>query len=147
MKDNYTREEVVYLTNELEDRYIAGWDGGHFGIREQFLKDKGLIAPVLEIGKWYKWMEGSEDCLFFVTNDDGFKIKGFGFRGDRNIWVNKTTLYNKKYHEEAVSSLIQATDEEVKTALIKEAKRRGFKKGCIANNSNVRREIDGDKKK
>ena len=71
------------------------------------------MKPTLEVGKWYK----SHARLVFRTGDDN----NYGFcRG--GIW--KTDLFCYE-----VNNWKLATPEEVKTALVNEAKKRGFKEG------------------
>lgn len=75
----------------------------------------------LEIGKWYNHKEG--ECLAFVeklTNDD---FIGYGFEYSKK-WKNTKGNWTNGY-----SGWTLATEEEVKTALIAEAKKRGFKDG------------------
>jgi len=75
-----------------------------------------LFEATLEVGKWYKYKNNYDDCL--MVWNDGKNTYGF-FQGDfGNGWA---------FTEE--SAKVPATDEEVSTALIAEAKRRGFKKG------------------
>lgn len=83
------------------------------------LKIKGLIKEELEVGKWYKYSD-SEGFLFCITNvqNDGVEVYGFNSWGN---WIDEGSYYSEY--------LIPATDKEVKDALIKEAKKRGFKEG------------------
>lgn len=76
----------------------------------------------LEVGKWYK---NKYNSLFYVSefNDDVYKT--YGFKNGK--WISDVnTDKNSDF-----SSDVLATEEEVKTALIKEAEKRGFKKGTI----------------
>jgi len=78
-----------------------------------------LFETKLEVGKWYRY-KGFKDFLTFVKEDNsrfGFDILG--------KWFD----YGEKVHN--TFGYILATEEEVKEALIKEAKKRGFKKGVI----------------
>jgi len=78
--------------------------------------DELKAEPVLEVGKWYKDTEYKNE-LWCITG----KNRGFGFDA-MGHWSDESELpSNKKF--------TPATPEEVETALIKEAKRRGFKEG------------------
>jgi hypothetical protein len=69
----------------------------------------------LEVGEWYK----REDYL--MVWNDGKDTYGF-FNGSFGKWA-----FGKDIKDE----LILATEKEVEQALIKEAKKRGFKKGVV----------------
>jgi len=79
------------------------------------LKDK---APVLEVGKWYK--DERSKFLICIVNPKNKRESGYGFKMDGN-WSDSLGSH--------IEPLIPATDKEVETALIKEAKKRGFKEG------------------
>lgn len=92
-------------------------------------KIENYQEPKFEVGKWYKSKNPAKKTLFVLTkftedhgvfkNTDGY---GFDFEGD---WKgNGFDLFGCD-----VSLFIPATKEEVEEALIKEAKRRGFKEG------------------
>ena len=77
----------------------------------------------LVVGKWYKWTGDQigigvlgEKCKF---HKDSYKLSYF-------IGEGSYTSCSSKYLE-------PATDKEVEQALIKEAKKRGFKEGVVAN--------------
>lgn len=85
------------------------------------LKDK----PKFEVGKWYKNEAG---CLVFARAFTEKKEPlGYGFAWDKT-WLKDS---NKNWSEKG---LRLATESEVKEALIKEAKRRGFKDGVKIKN-------------
>jgi hypothetical protein len=93
-----------------------------------------LFKPTLEVGKWYKSMEHNKFLMCF-KKDANFSNYGFDAEGD---WSN---LLGIGYRD----SLIPATDEEVSTALIAEAKRRGYKSGnheCLSNFNSYKKVID-----
>jgi hypothetical protein len=71
----------------------------------------------LVVGKWYK-IQCSKNALVFIQ---GYKkTYGFDYAG---LWTNM-------WHENiSNTTYIPATDKEVEEALIKEAKKRGFKEG------------------
>ena len=72
----------------------------------------------LVVGKWYK--EETTNFLVFIKDLKHSSYAGYGFntRGDWKDSLGRIGLQH-----------IPATDEEVKKALIKEAKKRGFKEG------------------
>tara|TARA_R110001606_G_scaffold57787_3_gene139097 strand:- start:492 stop:1010 length:519 start_codon:yes stop_codon:yes gene_type:complete len=75
----------------------------------------------LVFGKWYKRQR--DNGLWFVTRFENGCSYGYGFDADGN-WADVSKEYNYSLE------LTLATDKEVEQALIKEAKKRGFKKGC-----------------
>jgi len=77
-----------------------------------------LFKVTLQVGKWYKTKE-YENFLIFLKKDADFSNYGFNTIGE---WSNELGMASR-------DSLTPATDEEVSTALIAEAKRRGYKKG------------------
>jgi hypothetical protein len=71
----------------------------------------------LVVGKWYK-IQCSKNALVFIQ---GYKkTYGFDYAG---LWTN---MWNENISR---TTYIPATDKEVEEALIKEAKKRGFKEG------------------
>lgn len=83
------------------------------------------LFPKLEVGRWLKDDSNPEWLMY----RDGKNIYGFDTNGD---WFYKE---NESY--EPMSRDRYATDEEVQTALIAEAKRRGFKDGVEVARSGV----------
>jgi len=85
-----------------------------------------LFKTGLEVGKWYKHIGGS------LVNYQGGR-KGYGFTGTyvkyffNEGWSFSTDSQNWK----------PATDKEVEEALIKEAKKTGFKRGDLIDNKNI----------
>jgi len=81
-----------------------------------------FVKEELELNKWYKVLQ-EVDTLWFLTEknkDDGHSGYGFCCGGDfKHCSTIKTELF----------SLELATPQEVETALINEAKKRGFKEG------------------
>jgi hypothetical protein len=71
----------------------------------------------LEVGKWVKTVDGA---MFCIQKKEVNMFYGYGFRLF-NIWDESY------YSDKGLCTL--ATDKEVEEALIKEAERRGFKKG------------------
>ena len=105
MKYDITKEQIletIRTGTDVTERY------------EAFKKE-------LEIGKWYKY----KLALFYVTNkrsNNANYYNVFGFDVDGN-WMtdNAATYFDENY--------IEATPEEVESALINEAKKRGYKGG------------------
>ena len=104
----YTEKEVVELFNEYHK-----WTHLVTNVNE-FLKEKGLIKEEFEVGKWYK----SKKHPIIACYVDEHNNYGVSF----DVWKDAMTLK----HFEAWTL---ATDKVVETALIKEAKKRGFKEG------------------
>lgn len=86
----------------------------------------------LEFGKWYK---NKFDSLFCIEKIQANYVVGYGF-------------INGYWHNKAGFDLIvtEATPKEVKTALINEARKRGYKKGvfCEFGTAKDIREIKND---
>ena len=86
----------------------------------KLIKGTELVA-----GKWYKHPMGGLWFIETITKEQLF-IYGFDIGYD---WIEKQSVRGK------ITGLAPATDQEVETALIKEAKRRGFKEGVRFNNA------------
>lgn len=86
-----------------------------------------LFENKLEVGKWYKEPSdlGNKYRFIFIEKIDNKQIFGYGFKGDGS-WFENDSYYS--------GGFILATEEEVKEALIKEAKKRGFKNGVVFRN-------------
>ena len=85
------------------------------------LKEKGLLREEFEIGKWYKITEGASDIDWLLFYD-----------GNTNYGFNSNRDWNSRFHTDIIKDNYVkklATDKEVEEALIKEAKKRGFKDG------------------
>lgn len=82
------------------------------------LKKQLNDLPSLEVGKWYK---NSYPHLFFCQYIDGDMARGYGFKMGEWEQNKSWCIHN--------GSQKPATDKEVETALIAEAKKRGFKEG------------------
>lgn len=120
----YTTEEVNGLLDELLN--IKPNDVEVYTIisktkLERFKKDKGLL-PTLEVGKWYKARNGT---IFFLkefsNTDKSFTVYGFDYEGE---WMDSLMGFIGIDIDS-----VEATNQEVETALIAEAKKRGFKEG------------------
>ena len=82
--------------------------------------DENKGESEFEVGKWYKGEESN--ILAFCEESYNAGFNGYGF-GDSGVWYNNQNWMNN------TDFPIPATDKEVEQALIKEAKRRGFKEG------------------
>ena len=79
---------------------------------------KLFVRDELEVGKWYKSNMGRILCC---TKNTGHTFDGYGVDKYGN-WINEESFWS-------TSDFSPATDKEVEEALIKEAKKRGFKEG------------------
>tara|TARA_R110002167_G_scaffold174781_1_gene373720 strand:+ start:1453 stop:1968 length:516 start_codon:yes stop_codon:yes gene_type:complete len=86
---------------------------------EGLLKQKGLLKEDFEVGKWYKSVYGT--IRYFIDKNT---VYGFSSRG---IWTNE--IHIDSGLDDSTPEWTLATDKEVEEALIKEAKKRGFKEG------------------
>ena len=82
------------------------------------LKEKGLIKEEFEIDKWYR---RGDDFIYYTCEFMNYGIIDGQWRNDLYFSTAQEQLY------------IPATDKEVEEALIKEAKKRGFKEGVKFN--------------
>jgi len=122
----YTKKEVVELFNEYHK-----WTHLVTNVNE-FLKEKGLIKEEFEfeVGKWYS----DGDWLLCITEIKNGRVYFYGFKLDfLHDWADEGWFKN---------AMKPATDKEVETALIKEAKKRGFKEGAkiddaLGDNENI----------
>lgn len=122
MKSNYTTEQVNGILAEWKELVFKN----HFSEQDfdKFKKSHGLI-PTLEVGKWY--LNGNGKTLLCYQGGDGYN---YGFNEAFN-WSNTLGhAFQKGY--------VEATTEEVETALKAEATKRGFKEGvtveCLTGN-------------
>lgn len=114
MKKKYTDEDVVKLFEKREN--CSPYTTTH-----QFLKENGLIKEEFEVGKWYLF-SGEKRFLICIIENGRY---GFDTNG---IW-----FYNSNLHNTNRDEYKEATHEEVEEALIKEARKRGFKAGVNIN--------------
>lgn len=123
----YTEKEVVEMFNEFRIDFT------HSNISlpkrvAKFLTEKGLIKDKLEIGKWYKSFIGGSTALVCYQKTKEFKRDvGYGINYAGN-WSCDIVM----------NECIEATKEEVEEALIKEAKKRGFKEGVTITELNLK---------
>ena len=102
----------------IKDGHAAACSEWKTKIEKEF--PKLFKETKLFVGKWYK--RQIDNGLWFLTKIEMDCAFGYGFDMDRD-WVDISREYNYD------TDLIPATDKEVEEALIKEAKKRGFKKG------------------
>ena len=131
------------LTKEQLEVVLNQWDNTHpYNTFRDALKEKGLIKEEFEVGD-YMIVEG--------TNIGDEYNGSLAIIGEKS--VNDEYLYwavgvaGRKYNPSGLYSRgRKATDKEVETALIKEAKKRGFKEGDFVEsvyNKNYSGNIDG----
>ena len=113
MEFTVTKEQILEFAN-------WGNPDNKKKLKEWFPK---AFEAQLEVGKWYKTRGG---CMFFLTRFRGEQNKGYGFNKN-GLWVNSSDSFFG-YKSDIAS---EATTEEVESALIAEAKKRGFKKGAL----------------
>lgn len=82
------------------------------------------LFPEVTANKWYKSTD-NESFMFYITDSTVDMYYGYGILGSSNSWYNKWHFGKESVYGRA---LVEATEKEVKTALIAEAKRRGFNK-------------------
>ena len=129
MKREELENRLKEVKSEIKDFKIMGIDetyNEYKGLKKERkqLKKQLEELPKLEVGKWYKF----DLSLMFVKNKPtNNNVIGYGFDG--------TGLWTDKYHywESYKDNYRPATDKEVQTALIEEAKKIGFKEGVTAN--------------
>jgi len=93
------------------------------------LKKQLEELPSFEVGCWIK--DEHSKALYFIEEIDFTKINGvksFGF-STKGGWSDSRHRSTRSLTED----FIQATDKEVETALIAEAKKRGFKEGVTVH--------------
>lgn len=87
-----------------------------------------LFKTKLEVGKWYK--AESHKAFMFIDKISISGVYGYGF----DYKGNYTNEWNAYFPLNSEYTL--ATEEEVKEALVKEAKKRGFKEGVNVKSVN-----------
>lgn len=99
------------------------------------------LRPTLEVGKWYRinWRDGEIDLFFAkeIKEDRMFFYDNY-YRNGNLLEQRIHSLDISELFEDVRRNIELATLEEVKTALVKEAKRRGFKDGVKFNAISVR---------
>ncbi len=114
---NYTitKEQIKKLStqDQIVEEYLNKW------FPEAFKKE-------LEIGKWYISKDINKH-IFYVTNITEDRYYYYGFNSGGQWCKNDDYSFNDSGLK---NGFRLATEEELKSALIKEAERRGFKKGA-----------------
>jgi hypothetical protein len=104
----------------------------HLKQLKQQLKD----LPSLEVGRWYKVFRGDKEKNSLVVFN-GHGVSTYGFSHIYQNWTESYGCHNTFSNEEY--DYEPATNKEVEEALIKEAKKRGFKEGvkvkCAKDNT------------
>lgn len=125
---NYTTEEVNGLLDEALKDYVTS-ELYSIEFLKQFKKDKGLMLSYKH-GTWYNTKNGNDVMLACYQGKGnyqyGFYVSGGWCDALGSAWIDSPTCQT-----------IEATEEEVLTALTKEAEKRGFKEGVTINNSNL----------
>lgn len=119
-----THKEILEQTKSELDRLVS----------EAKRKLDGLYRPELESGKWYKDTYERSNLLVYITDIKDDEIVGYGF-GVSGKWLAPNRKFYSWNIHNAYSFLVEATDQEVEDALVKEAVRRGFKDNVIIDNS------------
>lgn len=106
-----TKEQIIKLHKNEGSKYVKEWFPDAF-------------KPELEVEKWYKDIRHNSKALFYLEKiinheTNGMKSYGFTINGDWTESCNRSNDVFQKFTEEA-------TPQEVETALINEAKKRGF---------------------
>lgn len=132
------------LDKEQLETVLNEWDNKHsYDTFREGLKEKGLIKEGLEIGD-YIIVEGTNvddrynGSLAVIENKNGSNKHSYWAVGVAGRMYNPNGMY---------SCGRKATCEEVETALIKEAKKRGFKEGvsCVWKEDGIyHRNMNGD---
>lgn len=121
-----------YVMNN--DAFIDDW------IKDEFTED---FKTELECGKWYKRKEYSDTIFCYNGEKDEFDYAcGYGFVDSVFIENNPNDGWGNKSQDD----FIEATPEEIETALVSEAKKRGYMKGVCFDNSNLNDEDFGNGK-
>lgn len=132
-KENALLREQIALKEELEKKSEIDFsDVTNFDTSGCY-----DFKPKLEVGKWYKFNRGLSNFLYFIEN-----IKeGTGYGFNKGIWCNDNDRWCDNFDNHT-----PATDKEVEEALIKEAKKRGFKVGVKVyfKSSGEHRKITGE---
>jgi len=106
---------------KITKKQIVQLDKGETTVRELFPQ---VFETKLEVGKWYKY----QNCLAFILElEEEDDFIAYGFLGKK--WYDKCSHWTNGFFGWKL-----ATKEEVETALINEAKRRGFKVGSKFKN-------------
>lgn len=121
---------ITFTVDEtfIKEAYQSACDTWKVKIKDKF---PDAFKSELEVGKWYKHKSSGND---YLVNYKGDGI-AYGF-------FNGSYGFDWGFNEDRINQGAKlATEEEVKTALVKEAEKRGFKKGnettCLTANGGV----------
>ena len=95
---------------------------------------QAFATPKLEVGKWYKSPKYGK-AIFYITNITNKKVDAYGLNY-KYEWKNE-----KEFGDSISEDYELATDKEVETALISEAKKRGFKEWVTISSEWIESEI------
>lgn len=101
----------------MKDKKIKKIEQGIEALQKQLNE---LKEPKFEVGKWYL----DKEKPLYIVNYSGDRYKNYGF-GTNGMWSMALNMPESDDHR-----LRPATDQEVETALIAEAKRRGIVSGA-----------------
>lgn len=115
---------------KITKKQIIALDKGETTVRELFPE---VFETKLQIGKWYK-SENHLICFEEKVNDIYYY---YGFYN--KTWYDNTGKIKDNYitNKNLLNSLLPATEEEVKDALVKEAIKRGFKEGALIKKTGI----------
>lgn len=120
------------MSKELE-RKIEEFQKTLDGLKEELKKSS--FIDCFEVGKWYKNRFGELGCYESGRCGYGFESNG--------TWRDSGTAFG---FNDATYEWIAATHSEVESALIAEAKKRGFKEGVVFNSPNPQYEFSFNQK-
>lgn len=111
---------------------VDAWVKQKYATQEFVLQEIAKRIPVvdseevigkLEVGNWYKDISNKYLC-YIISCVSEYEFNCYGF-DESGVWFNDTCCY--------LDGVVPATNEEVESALIEEAKRRGYKEGVKVN--------------
>lgn len=127
-----------YTITEEQIKELSKWKHGKRLTQEWFPE---VFETKVEVGKWYKRPNGN---FLFIKSIKNTGVYGYGF-DVFGYWVNCTDESSLAFicDLEILKHLDKATHEEVESALIAEAKKRGFVEGAkfkssISENGEIR---------
>lgn len=136
--DKEQKEYVAGLFNEYYNKFTVYDGGGCYDINwskklmTDHLKEKGLVEQ-FEVGKWYKIQKETYHKMDAFQCFQGIGNQSYGFNHS-GLFTNKYCIGVWVDDDEVITP---ATDKEVEEALIKEAKKIGFKEGVTCSIGSV----------
>ena len=110
---------ALYVHEDVSWSGLEGFDKNEsIEISTEDFKRLVLKENVLEVGKWYKDVKNSYLIYIASINDKNAMVYGFSMDGK---WIGAGKALIKLMHD-----LVLATPKEIETALINEAKKRGY---------------------